>query len=325
MNDHLSSRPPLILLVGFLGAGKTTFLERVIPELESRGRTPHIILNDYKNAGIDSARLAKLTKLVQPIHGSCVCCESRDELLDSLSSLSLSDDGVVLVEANGTTDAEELVELLAMDSRARKFARPVQVAVIDASRWQKRLWHNALEAAQVKMAGYGWLTRLEEVSEKRRDKVVDSLMGMNSRLVISDPSGIVDKVIAQSGEASPEPQHDGGTCCSGDCECEHDHAHSPHSHSDHHFASAERTLPEVVDREMLTVVLDDLPREAVRVKGICYFEKGGAAHLFQRVDGDRNPTIVPLEVKPTTDPVIVLIGSHLPMDEVDQCLSRLEL
>ncbi len=32
--------PPLILLVGFLGSGKTTYLRRLLPELRERRRAP---------------------------------------------------------------------------------------------------------------------------------------------------------------------------------------------------------------------------------------------------------------------------------------------
>ncbi len=314
MNSESSNfRPPLVLLVGFLGAGKTTFLERVIPEFDALERKPHVILNDYQNAAVDSARLATLTKLVQPIHGSCVCCESRDELLDSLAQIEAEENRVVLVEANGTTDAEELVEMLAMDARAKKFSPPVQVAVIDASRWQKRLWHNKLEAAQVKMAAYAWVTRMDAISDKRREKVESSLKVVNPRMIALSPKAIAERVAG--GEAPFElPHHQCGEHHGHDEEC------AGHHHVHHHFASAERALPAVVERDWLERVVSRIPAEAVRVKGICYFEVGGAAHLFQRVEGETVPTIVPLEVTPTTPPVMILIGSHLPMDEVDEVL-----
>lgn len=313
--ESTNSRPPLVLLVGFLGAGKTTFLERVIPEFDFLGRRPHVILNDYQNASVDAARLATLTKLVQPIHGSCVCCGSRDELLECLARIDAAEDSVVLVEANGTTDAEELVEMLAMDARAKKFSPPVQVAVIDASRWQKRLWHNKLEAAQVKMAAYAWITRMDAINDKRRDKVEASLATLNRRMISLDPQAIAGRVVrGEVPEAVSHHHCDGHHVHDDECTGHH------HAHAHHHFASAERALPDVVDRDWLARVVSRIPAEAVRVKGICYFEAGGVAHLFQRVEGETTPTIVPLEVIPTTSPVIILIGSHLPMDEVDAVL-----
>ena len=56
---------PLVLLVGFLGAGKTRFLSDLIPAMHTRGLRPRIILNDFANASIDASRLAVLDALVK--------------------------------------------------------------------------------------------------------------------------------------------------------------------------------------------------------------------------------------------------------------------
>ncbi len=45
---------PLVLLVGFLGAGKTTYLRALIPALTAEGLQPHVIINDYQNARVDA-------------------------------------------------------------------------------------------------------------------------------------------------------------------------------------------------------------------------------------------------------------------------------
>jgi len=41
--------PPLIVLVGFLGSGKTAFLRRLLPKPRGHGSDPHVIINDYQN------------------------------------------------------------------------------------------------------------------------------------------------------------------------------------------------------------------------------------------------------------------------------------
>ena len=73
---------PLVLLVGFLGSGKTSLLRKTLPALKERGILSKVILNDYQNARVDSAALADLVEAIVPIAGSCVCCESAEELLN---------------------------------------------------------------------------------------------------------------------------------------------------------------------------------------------------------------------------------------------------
>lgn len=66
----------LVLIVGFLGAGKTTFLRDLLPLLEARGLQPFVIIDDYANARVDASSLQKEGRSVAPINGNCICCES---------------------------------------------------------------------------------------------------------------------------------------------------------------------------------------------------------------------------------------------------------
>jgi len=117
---------PLILLVGFLGSGKTTYLRRLLPELRERGIDPHVIINDYQNARVDAELLRELADSIVPISGSCVCCGSRDELLGVLDKFEHAPNRAVVIETNGTTDSEELIELLSLEPGVARFTHPSQ-------------------------------------------------------------------------------------------------------------------------------------------------------------------------------------------------------
>ena len=75
---------PLIVIVGFLGAGKTTFLQNLVPALGAEGLIPSLLINDYQNARIDGERFRGVIDEVTTLNGDCVCCGSRDELLAAL-------------------------------------------------------------------------------------------------------------------------------------------------------------------------------------------------------------------------------------------------
>ena len=75
---------PLVLMAGFLGAGKTRFLTQLVPALATLGTRTRIVLNDFQNARVDAARLGALEALVTPLNGECVCCGSLRELLQTL-------------------------------------------------------------------------------------------------------------------------------------------------------------------------------------------------------------------------------------------------
>ena len=56
----MSERIPIVIVSGYLGAGKTTFLREIIPLLVGSPHPPYVILNDFSNAEVDSALLRQV-------------------------------------------------------------------------------------------------------------------------------------------------------------------------------------------------------------------------------------------------------------------------
>ena len=74
---------PIIVLVGFLGAGKTTVLKHLIVKVFKRIMGSFfVILNDYENAAIDSQQFLSFLEpnQIQALSGSCICCSGINEL-----------------------------------------------------------------------------------------------------------------------------------------------------------------------------------------------------------------------------------------------------
>lgn len=309
-----SSRPPipLILVAGFLGAGKTTLIRNLLPLLRKRGVSAAVVINDYRNARIDAQGLQGLAEEVYPIHGTCVCCDSREELLETLKTIPMPPHGALLLEANGTSDVAELAEILTADRRARRFSLPVPVVVVDTKRWQKRYWHNALEQAQVKTAVHLVLTRTSEVSESRLATVIMELDGIAPRAAVTDLVSLADQIAEmvrhadqlpprrfappQIGGTPPPPRH---------------HAHV------HHFASMELPLPSRLQRDQLVAFLNELPAEVLRAKGVAVLDESPPrAVLFQKVEGSEAPAFLELPSLDRYETVMVLIGPRCPRDHI---------
>ncbi len=294
---------PLVLLVGFLGAGKTTYLRSLLPAMAAEGLQPHVIINDYQNARVDAELLRELTETVVPISGSCVCCGSRDELVNSLTAFEPGPGRVVVVETNGTTDAEALIELLALEPGLRALTQPIQLSVIDAKRWQKRFWHNSLELEQVRTAAFLHLSRWDEIDEKRRSAVEVSFA---KHAVVAPRVDAVEfaKELSAVGESVRDSPERGTTY----------RIRKPDvsRHAAHHFSSIQIDLPPVVERPVLAAFLAGLPREVIRVKGLAKLaDSPEEFHVFQRIE-DGGVQWLPIGAESRVEaPVAVLIGSGI--------------
>jgi G3E family GTPase len=300
-----NTQTPLILLTGFLGAGKTTLLRTITPLIIERGLVPQILINDYRNARVDAELLRGLTERVTPISGTCICCDSRYHLMDELSTASLTPDSLMLIEANGTADAPELIEILTADPKAKAYTPPVQVVVIDAMRWQKRNFHNALEKSQVPTAGYVVFTRMNEVSIMRQKAVMEEVAALAPRAAVVEPAELVDALVhlhAATSALQPRRFH----------AVEHHHGHHHKHHTRHHFSSLELRLPGRVRMGALKEYLLGLPLEVIRVKGIAYdADRDGQPVYFQKIEGRDGISIHLISGQITYDPVAIFIGVGL--------------
>lgn len=311
---------PLILITGFLGAGKTTLLRALIPELRKAGLDPSLVLNDYQNARIDAELFREVAADVRPISGSCVCCGSLEELIEQLVNFSHREKSVMLIEANGTTDTPELVEHLTAHPKLRTYSLPIQIAVVDGKRWQKRFWHNELERQQVRTATHFCLTRRDEVKPDRIGAVEMDLARMAPLARSFDLSEFGRELAKLEEEIRPNENRAQlfsltqagrriGLMNAG-------HAHS-------HFASAEFALPEVVDRGRLEHFLNELPPEVMRAKGLVRFQIGGPWTIFQKVEQSRDIQVVEIATPPAGGlPVLIVVGPRLDVDAMSRTLAE---
>ena len=143
----------LIVIVGYLGAGKTTLLKKIVTEAIKNQLSPFVILNDYENAQIDSQQFYNQLEAeqIKPLSGSCICCSGVVELRNFVNSIPHRENGITLIEANGTTDACSLMEFLGVGIKSQ-FSPPIQISVVDAMNWQKRGAQNELEANQIQVS-----------------------------------------------------------------------------------------------------------------------------------------------------------------------------
>ncbi len=100
---------PVTLLTGFLGAGKTTLLNRILNG--DHGLRVGVLVNDFGAINIDAELVAGVEQNTISLTNGCVCCEIRDDLVNSLEQLLTREEAVdyVILEASGIADPEGIV------------------------------------------------------------------------------------------------------------------------------------------------------------------------------------------------------------------------
>ena len=128
--------PPLVLLGGFLGSGKTTTLTHLLTNRE--GLRIAVIVNDVAAVNVDAMSVRRTTveaadgiEMVQ-LENGCVCCSAADDLAPAVASLLERTDEPfdhVVIELSGVADPANVQTILALSG----IAVDRKVALVDAN------------------------------------------------------------------------------------------------------------------------------------------------------------------------------------------------
>lgn len=122
---------PAAVVTGFLGAGKTTFINRMLRD--AGGLKVAAIVNDFGSINIDAELIAERTDAVIGLKNGWICCSLQGDLLRTLKQVVTSGAPVdhILIEASGVADPRGIIEVL-MDPVVREAVRlDAVVAVVD--------------------------------------------------------------------------------------------------------------------------------------------------------------------------------------------------
>jgi G3E family GTPase len=103
--DNSGNAVPITILTGFLGAGKTTLLSRILTG--NHGLKVGVLVNDFGSINIDAELVVGIKDNVVSLANGCVCCQIRDDLVESVVALLASRETPVeyiLLEASGVAD-----------------------------------------------------------------------------------------------------------------------------------------------------------------------------------------------------------------------------
>lgn len=126
----------ILVIGGFLGAGKTSFVLRLARQLvDVRQRKVAIIENEAGKVGVDDARLRAEGLTVREVFGGCVCCSMGANLMVTLGQIEREiKPDVVILEPSGVASPGGIRQLLMSGS---KTVERVRMAVLfDAERFK---------------------------------------------------------------------------------------------------------------------------------------------------------------------------------------------
>ena len=295
----VDDRPPLIILTGFLGSGKTSFLQHFIEYQTQRSRFVAVIQNEIGAIGLDG-KLLDYT--VTEIDEGCVCCSLVGNLKRAIHGVleSFSPDYVIL-ETSGLANPLNLIEEIAGLEDTVRF--DCTVTVVDALNFDEALtdYHIALD--QIRAADALILNKCDLVSEAHLQDLRQRLQELNPNApLLAATGGDVNPALILDGEENAAEaggrQTHALTRSTG--------GPSRQTHIQDRLWSRSLTFTRKLDRGKFMRAVESLPRTIFRAKGIIEMADPPQTMLFQYVAGRCELSALP-DAR-TRDRFLTLIG-----------------
>src|SRR5919198_1222814 len=143
---------PILLVTGFLGAGKTTVVNHLLAHAE--GRRIAAVVNDFGAINIDAELIAGASDGVVSLSNGCICCTLEGDLLRTLAALLRRDPQpeFIVIETSGIADPADVVRNLMDPVIWQEAPLDTVLCVLDATTPAAKLQEDALLRAQLRDA-----------------------------------------------------------------------------------------------------------------------------------------------------------------------------
>lgn len=177
-------RVPVLLIVGFLGAGKTTVVNHLLAN--AGGRRIAAVVNDFGAVNIDAELITGAEGGVVSLANGCICCTLEGELLRTLAKLLRHDPRpeAIVIETSGVADPTDIVRNLMDPIVFREAPLETVLCVVDGSTADTSL--DPLALAQIRTADVIALSKLDLAEPGQAQRARAAMARINPRAAIVD-------------------------------------------------------------------------------------------------------------------------------------------
>ncbi|MBQ9867600.1 MAG: GTP-binding protein [Lachnospiraceae bacterium] len=239
------------VISGFLGAGKTTLIQKLLKEAWA-GEQVVLIENEFGEIGIDGGFLKEAGVEITEMNSGCICCSLVGDFGTALKDVMkrFTPDRIV-IEPSGVGKLSDVVRAIQTAGLGDDVVLNSAIVVVDATKCKLYIKNfGEFFINQVEHAGTIILSRTGNISDDKLKTALELLRQHNDKAtIITTPwEQISGQSIKETMEGVDlldellkevmEHHHDDEECDDPECECHHHHHHDDdedeHEHEHHH-------------------------------------------------------------------------------------------
>ena len=276
------------IISGFLGAGKTTFIKKLLSDVWA-GEKLVLIENEFGEIGIDGGFLKDAGVQITEMNSGCICCSLVGDFGTALKKVitEYAPDRII-IEPSGVGKLSDVIKAVKDVAEEVEVQLDSYTTVADVSKCKiymknfGEFFNNQIESANTIV-----LSRTQTASQDKIEKAVamirehnaeatiittpwDDIDGSKIKEAMQNHKSVKDALFEDEDEHEHHHHHDHDDECS--CGC-HDHDHHHHHHADEVFTSWGKETPHKFNEDKLKETLDELANTEeygiiLRAKGI---------------------------------------------------------
>ena len=224
------------IISGFLGAGKTTLIKKLLKEAYADEQVV-LIENEFGEIGIDGGFLKEAGIQIREMNSGCICCSLVGDFGTSLKEVvDKYHPDRILIEPSGVGKLSDVIKAVQGVQGDVDIVLNSYTTVVDAKKC-KMYMRNFGEFFnnQVEYAGAIIMSRTDIIDEKKAQQAMELLRGINAKAaIITTPIEKLDgkkilEVMEKPVSLEEELMAEEEVCP----ECGHVHEHGEHHHHDH--------------------------------------------------------------------------------------------
>lgn len=167
---------PVQLVTGFLGAGKTTYMNRL---LEATDERLLVIVNELGSVNIDEQLIVKMDQEQIELSNGCICCSIQSDLSKTFYQLASKDTfDRIVIETTGVADPAPIIQTIYYDDYLRtRFKLTAILTVVDASQLDRELFIEGIH--QIAYADVILLNKVDLVDADALEQAHERINALN--------------------------------------------------------------------------------------------------------------------------------------------------
>jgi G3E family GTPase len=299
---------PILLITGFLGSGKTTFINWLLEKHSDLKIS--VILNEFGDTKLESQFVKQHSEEIMELANGCMCCVAKSDIPRVISYIleHSPQTEYILIEASGLSDPDPVREALQTPPISYTAYLESTVCVIDAVNFEKMRTEHAIITSQIADADLVLLNKCEMAGTEQVAEVQSLVQALTPDIRVLQFSDALPPEIFMT---KSEPQ-------SLEPKSEQNHHHTHEAYDIYWFDSV---YP--LELGKVQAVMRSLPTEIVRIKGVVRYNSDEGLQVVQVQRVGSHFTMEPHEVKqPITKSTILFIGKTIDQENLKMQLNN---